>query len=882
MSSAVVCKSSDRTAATKNCEYAHRVETPLRLMVVGDVAQSDTRALVEACGLPVELVRVDAAEVAGVLDRSPRCDVLLTATLTGELATRAHHAGLRVSVVAHGASSLREALLTAARDRRNAQSCAALGAMYDVSPIGIAVLDQAGRIVRGNDAFAQLLGRDTRSLAGLALAELEPVKAEETLDDLRRSLVDRFSTHRRLETHYLRGDGTVASALETVARVEYDGSSFGVAIVEDTTVRAAMESFTRTSERMRALVHVSVADVVFYLGVEEEHFRFLEINPAFTRATGLTVQQVVGKLVEEVIPEPSLSLVLTKYREAIHERRTVRWEEITDYPSGRKYGEVSVTPLIDANGKCWSLVGAVHDVTTTRRQEETIRLYADIVRTVQIALTVWEVSDPDDPRSIKLTAFNPEAERAAGIELGKHIGGALGDIFPVPNDSEILELVCDVARTGNPRELRAFRFPDTNQGRIYAVKAFPLAPRSVGLAAEDVSAEERVRALNEIEQRVLEMAAAGEDVEKTLTALVLAIEGHAPGAVVSILLLSADGQRFHRSAAPHLPEELARVIEGAAIGPRAGSCGTAAFLRRSVIVTDTAIDPLWESYRDIAVRAGVRACWSTPIFASDGRVLGTFALYYREPHSPSAEDLSLIARANHVAGIVLQRHDLDEQLRGLAARIETAREEERTTIARDIHDDLGQALTVLKMDIAWIDRRSRTTEGIGAEVLREKLRELAEETDGVIGEVRRISSALRPVILDDLGLAAALSWQAEEFERRTGISCTVRSNVEDEALPRELTTAVFRVFQEALTNVVRHAQAGHVEVMLEGDGNVLVLEVHDDGKGIRAEDLTDQRSLGLLGIRERARRLGGSASFTRTEPTGTTVTLRVPRAAEHT
>src|SRR5215208_5494983 len=120
-------------------------------------------------------------------------------------------------------------------------------------------------------------------------------------------------------------------------------------------------------EHARALVHVNVKDVIFYLRVEGDHFRFVEINPAFTQATGLTMDQIVGKLVEQVIPEPSLSLVLSKYREAIREGRTVRWEEVSDYPSGRKYGEVSVTPLLDAHKRCTTLVGTVHDITESRR-----------------------------------------------------------------------------------------------------------------------------------------------------------------------------------------------------------------------------------------------------------------------------------------------------------------------------------------------------------------------------------------------------------------------------------------------------------------------------------------------------------------------------------
>jgi PAS domain S-box-containing protein len=512
-----------------------------------------------------------------------------------------------------------------------------------------------------------------------------------------------------------------------------------------------------TKESVRALVYTSVADVIFYLRVEGRRFRFMEINPAFTKATGLTEAQVVGRYVEEVIPEPSLSMVLARYREAIAEGRTVRWDEVTEYPTGRKHGEVSVTPIVDAGGRCLSLVGTVKDVTEARRS----------------------------------------------------------------------------------------------------------------------------RALSIAEQRVLELVASGTPLPTTLTVLVRAIEEQVPPALASILLLSSDGTRVLRGAAPSLPEEYTSAIDGAPIGPKGGSCGTAAALGRPVIVTDIEADPLWDDYRELARRFGLRACWSTPILTRDGRVLGTYALYYREPRSPMTADFELIARVTHVAGIAIQRHELDEQLRELSARIEAAREDERTEMAREIHDQLGQFLTVLKMDLAWISRRATSEDGISTEALLGRLKELSEMTDRVIDEVRRLSERLRPSILDDIGLESALVWQAEEFERRTRIACTVGSELPEERLGREVSTAVFRVFQEALTNVARHANASHVDAHLEERDGSLLLCVRDDGKGIRPEEVQDPRAYGLLGMRERARRLGGTISFAPADPRGTVVTLCVPLGSGH-
>ncbi len=373
------------------------------------------------------------------------------------------------------------------------------------------------------------------------------------------------------------------------------------------------------------------------------------------------------------------------------------------------------------------------------------------------------------------------------------------------------------------------------------------------------------------------MAAAGTALEKTLEALVLDIEALAVPAIASILLVSPDGKRLRRGAAPHLPVEYNDAIHDAPIGPQAGSCGSAAARRELVIVTDIATDPLWVEYRELAARHGLRACWSAPIRAGSGRVIGTFAVYYREPRAPTEADRELIARVSHVAGIAIERHELDEQLRELAARIDAAREEERTGIAREIHDQLGQSLTLLKVDFAWIARRA-TAGTLEHDVLLDKLRDLGTLVDEIIQQVRRISAELRPAILDDVGLDAALAWQAEEFTRRSGIPCVVHSGLtDDEQLPRPLATAVFRVFQEALTNVLRHAGATRVDVWIEETPDALVLTVSDDGTGIAPAKLDDPRSLGLLGMRERARRLGGTVSFIRCKPRGTSVTLRLPR-----
>jgi PAS domain S-box-containing protein len=213
-----------------------------------------------------------------------------------------------------------------------------------------------------------------------------------------------------------------------------------------------------------------------------------------------------------------------------------------------------------------------------------------------------------------------------------------------------------------------------------------------------------------------------------------------------------------------------------------------------------------------------------------------------------------------------------EELRALAAHVESVREEERSRIAREIHDELGQALTALRFDLCRLG-------GVALgdpNVLGQRVTGMTMLIDRTIASVRRIATELRPGVLDDLGLAAAIEWQAHEFEARTGIGCAVVTPSADPELGRDVSTAVFRIFQETLTNVARHARARHAEVTLSTDGERVRLVMRDDGRGITDAEVGGRRSLGLLGMRERARLLGGHVTIVGRPGEGTTVSVELP------
>jgi PAS domain S-box-containing protein len=219
--------------------------------------------------------------------------------------------------------------------------------------------------------------------------------------------------------------------------------------------------------------------------------------------------------------------------------------------------------------------------------------------------------------------------------------------------------------------------------------------------------------------------------------------------------------------------------------------------------------------------------------------------------------------------LILQK----EQLRALAERLQWVREEDRKLVARELHDQIGQILTAVKMDMTWMARHLPATE---EKVLARLAESILSINDGV-KTVRKICSGLRPGVLDDLGLAAAIEWQASEFASRNDIACLVTVPPVDLHLDGDRATATFRIFQECLTNVIRHAQATSVRVDLCQEEGYILLIVEDDGVGFRESDLSNTLgSLGLLGMKERAQFCGGDLQISSSPGRGTTVTVRVP------
>ena len=237
----------------------------------------------------------------------------------------------------------------------------------------------------------------------------------------------------------------------------------------------------------------------------------------------------------------------------------------------------------------------------------------------------------------------------------------------------------------------------------------------------------------------------------------------------------------------------------------------------------------------------------------------------------------------HMVADVTSRKEVEEQLlasqeelRSLSAYIESVREMERTKIAREVHDELGQILTAMNIDFVWLRKRLPP----GHEAIQQKLASMRGLLDSAIQTVKRVALELRPGILDDLGLEAAIESQGQDFEKRTEIRFRFKAVGPKSPLDRDRATAMFRIFQEALTNVARHANATSVTVVLKRGVRSLRLEIKDNGKGIQDKEIAGPTSFGLIGIKERVRALSGRVSIRGVDGRGTTVAVSIRIPAE--
>jgi len=390
--------------------------------------------------------------------------------------------------------------------------------------------------------------------------------------------------------------------------------------------------------------------------------------------------------------------------------------------------------------------------------------------------------------------------------------------------------------------------------------------QAVGMiAVRDVTARKFEEELNRTQMTVLEMISTGQPMRETLDLLLRLIEAQSREMHTSILLLGEDGVHMRHGAAPSLPGEYVKSIDGFAIGPEVGCCGTAAWRREAVYVAEIETDPLWQPFKHLVLPHGLRACWSTPIFDAQKKVLGTFAVYYRQPRLPDERHKRLIQIATHTAAVCIAKDRAENEHREAVAREQQSRiqytfqliaaqEAERKRIAAEIHDSLGQNLLLVK-NLAQIALRDQNPASAYEQLV--GINNLAAQC---IAEARQMSRELHPYQLEHLGLKRSLELLLENTAQATsGMQFEWKFDEVAGVFSNESATNLYRVVQESLNNVLKHSHAKNVSVTLERDIHELQLVIRDDGSGF--EIGKNPGGMGLRNISERIRMLGGKLAI---------------------
>jgi signal transduction histidine kinase len=387
---------------------------------------------------------------------------------------------------------------------------------------------------------------------------------------------------------------------------------------------------------------------------------------------------------------------------------------------------------------------------------------------------------------------------------------------------------------------------DLNQSELLTEEIKTSATKGglTNAALDDHKKEEAFRAG---QSRILEMIAANAPLGRILKHLVLLIEEQSPEMLCSVLLLSEDGNHVRHGAAPSLPEGYVKAIDGAPIGPKNGSCGTAMYRGQPVIVTDIFTDPLWDDYRDLAAGSGLRACWSTPIMSARGKVLGSFAMYYRQPQTPTGDEARLTDVATHIASLAIEHQQTQEALARIQAELAhaakvTGMRELAASIGQEVNQTLAAIVNNADQALQALDQNKLDHTG-----LREALGEIAidgRRTIEIIARIRALAKVSTPqkvaVNLSEV-VSEVLSLVDHEAERK---HITLQTELAED-LPTVIGDRV--QLQQVLLNLVMNgmeAMNGITQRSLEltvkidrGDHGEVVVAVIDRGTGIKPHEL---------------------------------------------
>jgi PAS domain S-box-containing protein len=721
---------------------------------------------------------------------------------------------------------------------------------------GIYGIDLQGNAMFVNPAAARMLGFSTEELVGRRMHDIvhhtKPDGGAYSVEEcpIYRTIRDGAVQHVASDVFW-RKDGTSFPVEYSSTPIIERGEMVGAVVMfRDISERQRAERALRESEaRLRAILDHSPSLV--FLKDPEGHY--LHVNRQFERAFHLSREAIAGKTDKEIFPAEQAAAFRANDLEVLQAGVPLEFEEVAMHDDGPHTSIVSKFPLYDGSGKLYATCGITIDITERKRADaERQKLVKDRLLLLESTSEGIYGIDPEG----RCTFINTAAAKMLGYQPDEVVGKNMHDLIHHrrSDGAPYHEKECPI--------LGAFRSGrgSHGDGEVFWRKdttGFPISYSSSPILEEGVI-KGAVVAFTDISQQKQAEEAIRQAEERYRHIFENAVEG--------IFRTTLDGKyqvvnpalaRLHGFGSPR---EMMKTVTDIARQIYVEPGRREEFIRRmhhegEVIGFESQVrrkdgGVIWVSENVRAVRD------------SSGAIVG---------YEGTVENITQRKEAEE------QLQQSLDRLRMLSGRLEVVREEERARIARELHDELGVWLTCLKIDLSRVN--ALVGEGEGSKLRRkvsDKIRGMIEQTDGTIAAVQRIVSELRPAVLDDLGLVAAIEWQSQNFQRLTGIACTCTASPEDIEVEPERATTVFRICQEALTNVARHACATAVRVSLEERAGSLVLSVSDNGTGIPDHKIVDPQSFGLLGMRERAALLGGEVSITRSPEKGTTITMRLP------
>ena len=505
-------------------------------------------------------------------------------------------------------------------------------------------------------------------------------------------------------------------------------------------------------DRLQAIMD-AIPDLIW---LKDLHGVYLACNPTFERFFGAAQAAIVGRTDYDFVDRELADSFRAHDAAALAaDGPSVNEEWLCFAADGyRGLFETIKTPVRDAAGQPVGVLGVARDITRLREAQDALREREQFARATLDALSdhlaildetgtiiavnqAWRAfaqANPPVPSNIcEGTNYLAVCRSAAGPDAAQAgpVAAGIAALLAGAQDDLVLEYPCHSPQVERWFAMRVNRFPGAGPVRL-------------AVAHHDITDRKRLELQHEAERSTLERLARGEPLTAVLTQLALGYEARFPGMYCSVLLLDEDGRRLRTGAAPSLPEGFCRALDGLAIGPAAGSCGTAAFTRRTTVVADIAADPLWRDWRGLALAHGLRACWSVPILSIRGETLGTFAIYFKVPRAPRAPELAMIERGAQLASVAIERARVERELDRHRNHLETL-VQARTAALEVANRDLRRSDQRLK---ALADLSARAPLLTERDLLQSGIDTAVALTDSAIGYLHFVNADQESITLN--------------------------------------------------------------------------------------------------------------------------------------